>query len=63
MTEDSGAQDRLASETSGEATETSTEWAEPISFRDVTRMTHEKAAEPDPLLEALLASPARTRRV
>lgn len=63
MTEHSGAQDRTASETSDEATETSTKWAKPISFRDVTRMTHEKAAEPDPLLEALLASSARTRHV
>jgi hypothetical protein len=63
VTEHSGTEDRLASETSDDATETSTKWAKPISFRDVARMTHEKAAEPDPLLEALLASPARTRHV
>jgi hypothetical protein len=33
------------------------------TFDDVARMTYERAAERDPLLQVLLASPERTRQV
>lgn len=36
---------------------------EAISFADVARMTHEEAGEPGALLQALRASPERTRKV
>ena len=42
---------------------TGSEPAEPISFADVVRMTHKQACQPDALLQALHASPERTRDV
>jgi hypothetical protein len=45
------------------AAEAGSEPAEPISFADVVRMTHQQASEPDALLQALRASPERTRNV
>lgn len=46
-----------------DAAKTGGEPAEPISFADVVRMTHERSCEPDPLLQALRTSPERTRKV
>ena len=42
---------------------TGSESAEAISFADVVHMTHEQASEPGPLIQALHASPERTRNV
>ena len=43
--------------------EIGSEPTEAISFAEVVRMTHEQASEPGALLQALRASPERTRNV
>lgn len=50
-------------ENSASAAGTGKEPAEPISFAEVVRVTHEQACEPDALLQALRASPGCSRDV